>query len=461
MERGIRRAVSGNQRTNLAIGLDRCPPRRARFRRRHDALPDIILKKDDAILAAIEVFASHAVSRDKERALEAMHIPWLEIRADEALWLSETPWTLDAPLPLHREGPSAAWRCPVHQEQHARYIANKLLQEAEALERARHSTSLLAAKVVDILYKSGSWYRRIYEVREHSTDGHAHALSLVCSEETIVSIGFGSQEGKLTRRQARTAIAAAFETDVEKYEVRAGSDSPMKWARGAVAERLIEHAPWDRTTTNYRPLATRYPRRWQWSEKSKSWWLPEDMKSVTWDRAEDDVNFAEHPAWTRRKQIARERDQKRVEQANSAPPHLAKASLPGSVSLPGMESLWIQVGDSSIFEQASVPLAARLDATEFGHSVVQCIKTGPVVLLELQRSAGQPQRALVLVQSAITAKVVADISAVLKASGVEGAWLAARYCDGAKVFWRFLAKVLGCRQYAATTQCRVWDRCWA
>jgi hypothetical protein len=396
-------------------------------------VPDIILKRDDVMIGAIEVFASHAVSRDKERALKALHLPWLEIRADEELWIAESPWTIASALPVHREGPAQPWRCPRHQSEHDKSLRELRRQEDEERELARHTTGLIAARVVDVFYPSGNWFRRIYEVRRHCTDGVTLSLSLVCADETLITAPVGNRGDSDSLRSPRRAIKSAFEADVQKYDARGRTDSPMKWAPEVVAARLIEHCEWDRTATNNRPLATRYPRRWQWSEKSMSWFLPGDMRPVHWNRAEDDVTFAEHPAWTRRKRIAREHEQRRSREAASHSGDIRRGTSPteqpgdsqSSVETPAV----LQAVSPSIYGQSPIPLAARLEATEFGDVVVKKTITDHLVVLELRRQEKQPARALVLVRRAVADAdhVVAAVASALAEAGVEAVWLAARY----------------------------------
>lgn len=75
--------------------------------------PDIVLLNEGKEIAAIEVFASHAVDQQKSNILASLALPWLEVRASD-VWYDgkgSLPWSESAPLPVYRQRPIPEWRC--------------------------------------------------------------------------------------------------------------------------------------------------------------------------------------------------------------------------------------------------------------------------------------------------------------------------------------------------------------
>jgi hypothetical protein len=416
-------------------------------------VPDIALKKSGELVGAIEVFVHHAVSPDKAATLDALGVPWLEVRGDETVWLGDAPWTIALALPLHREGPSRPWRCEPHQQRHdvVRQYEQRAL--AEERERARHTETVVAAKVVDVLYPTGRVYRRVYEVRASRTDGIDHQLALMCGDTRLGTVALQPGHDARAHAKGRRALLAAYAHDERLYATRGRLDSPMGWARGPLAELVASEGPWDTTATHSYPLVTRYPRRWVWVEKRKEWWCPADMKAVRWDRPDDDP-FDVHPAWARRKEQARARAQggaTRVPRVASptSPPEAAGARKPPAV--PSSEGAHqereapttIALPAISIFDRSPVPLAAHVDAAEFGDAVERVTHSQSFDLLELHTVSGQPRRALLLVKAAVTESVLAHVCATLEHEGLEVVWLSARYdwsCRFGDHPWLMLAR---------------------
>jgi hypothetical protein len=67
----------------------------------HPIRPDIALLKEGRVIAAIEVFVSHAVDPKKEKSFTAQGIKWIEVLADEM-----GDWQPSEPLPYLRLHPN-------------------------------------------------------------------------------------------------------------------------------------------------------------------------------------------------------------------------------------------------------------------------------------------------------------------------------------------------------------------
>jgi hypothetical protein len=186
---------------------------------------------------------------------------------------------------------------------HAELLHALEQQRVAGQEAARHSTRLVAARVVDVYHALGARERHIYRVDELTSDGTPRALRLQRGGREIVRI-------ELSRVHdpdgPESAIRLAYTSDVAALTEREGSfaDSPMDWATRAAAENIVYEALGDRVGRDPTPLATRFPRRWFFDKSNARWFLPADTRHVRWDRPPEDA-FAAHPAWTQR--MVRER----------------------------------------------------------------------------------------------------------------------------------------------------------
>jgi hypothetical protein len=101
--------------------------------------PDIIFYKEGNPIAAIEVFATHAVDEQKRDDLEQFRIPWLEVKADEELYSEEYGWNPKEPLPFIVCAPALPkWtceRCLQAPEQYIIRTAKIIENEKERLYR--------------------------------------------------------------------------------------------------------------------------------------------------------------------------------------------------------------------------------------------------------------------------------------------------------------------------------------
>lgn len=74
--------------------------------------PDILLRKGDQPIAAIEVAVTHLVDELKEQKLANINISWIEVIATKSLYEGHDKWTIDSPLPYDRVNPPPNhWLC--------------------------------------------------------------------------------------------------------------------------------------------------------------------------------------------------------------------------------------------------------------------------------------------------------------------------------------------------------------
>lgn len=118
-----------------------------------DVRPDIVLMRNGSVLAAIEIFSTHAVDDEKREKFQRAGILWIEIKAhgsscDQRFTESgnEEKWTLLEPLPWHDMRPLLPdWRCESCSELQAIPVRERREHEVQrtlALVRKRRQDEL-------------------------------------------------------------------------------------------------------------------------------------------------------------------------------------------------------------------------------------------------------------------------------------------------------------------------------
>jgi len=343
--------------------------------------PDILLERDGASVAGIEVLRSHAVDAQKRAALATLGMPWIELAADEEL-SKPGGWSIHRPLPALRTNDTDEWRCERHEALHAILLRSREEERTAATEAARHSTRLVAARVVDVYHTNGARERHIYRMEELATDGTPHALRLKRGGREIAYVELSPDHVMAT---AQGTVHLAYTKDVATLTEREGSfvDSPMNWATLANAENIVYEALTDRVGRDPTPLATRFPRRWFFDKTDARWFLPADTRHVRWDRPADDA-FAAHPAWTQR--AVRER--------------------------PMTEDAWPQ------------PVFARPPhRTMFGQHLHRIYALGEMGVLQLDAFDDGAVRAIVVIEKRVSDEVVEQGAMRLAAENIDAMWI--------------------------------------
>ncbi len=351
--------------------------------------PDLILLRDRAPLAAIEIVVTNAVSADKAQALTELRVPWIEVRATEEL-TSPGGWSVGRPLLVARTSEGDDWRCLRHAVLHANHLATTIAERAAAREAERHTSILRAARVIDVYHARGVRERFIYRVDELLVDGRTESLRLRRGGADVCVLPADSSDAA---RAAWTALRIAFTADVEEFLRGDGSfsDSPMRWARGDVAESIVDEALSDRVGRDPIPLVTRYPRRWFYSGKTERWFLPDDMRDVRWDRDSPDA-FAAHPAWSRGRTAVRER--------------------------PAPEGSW----STPVF--SSRPIGAMFAAAGFAVTTDrEAISIVDVAPATAPAPAGGARRVIIVIERAPRPGLIQALAAQLSAESTEAIWI--------------------------------------
>jgi len=233
--------------------------------------PDLTLTRGGVAVAAVEVFATHAVDDEKARALADARLPWVEVRASAVI--ENEAWTPTQPLPMHKEGPHRPWVCEACERKQAE--RKKEQAELERLTAARRAAAAKAltngefsycARLVDFYYRTGKHVRDTYEILEEKVDGQ------------VVAVILRSRMGRPTRfpgglTENRERVRDRFQALMEEFE-RHGAivDSPMDW------ERDVDWFSWMRKAERDR----NYPCRYEWDQGTARWSIKPEFDGVRW-----------------------------------------------------------------------------------------------------------------------------------------------------------------------------------
>lgn len=349
--------------------------------------PDILLLREGVAIGGVEILVSHEVSPDKATVLAELGVPWIEVVATEEL-ATVGGWTPAEPLIVLHTSDEREWRCAAHAAAHGALLDARDATRLAEREAARHSVTLVAARVVDVYHAGGARERLIYRVSELSTDGRAHTLRLQRGGIELAAVELATSADR--RRDAWPTLRSAFDADLvrAKRDDRSFEDSPMRWARGDAAENIVDEALADRVGRDPTPLATRFPRRWFYAAEQERWFLPGDMRAVRWDRGPAGA-FAPHAAWSRGRSSVREH--------------------------PAPEGSWT----TPVF--ASRPVAAM-----FGHAartVAIGAPGGSMTIVELNAIPADARRAIIVVERATADAAIASLATSLHAEGVDAIWM--------------------------------------
>jgi hypothetical protein len=238
--------------------------------------PDVTLLRGGVPVGAVEVFVSHRVDDEKAQALEALSLPWIEVRADTVMPLAGEPWS-GGPLLVANEGPNGPWKCDA-----CRRVADAPFKVVDTDAFFR---------VHDYYYQSGKKFRRVYFVVETQSAGLGHRLELNVLEGDKYSLL--AVEPPSDRDRLNFAYKA-HHAQAAKRTVQ--TDSPMKWSkRGDLpycqskVAFLTGHLPFlceecasGQTLMSFLSDAY-FPRRFTRNEGDSAWLLREGYESLRWE----------------------------------------------------------------------------------------------------------------------------------------------------------------------------------
>jgi len=165
--------------------------------------PDVTLLRGGVPVGAVEVFASHRVDDEKAQALEALSLPWIEVRANTIIPPTGEPWS-GGPLSVANEGPDGPWKC----------------------DACRRVDTDAFFRVNDYYYRSGKKFRRVYFVVKTQDAGRAERLELNVLEGDKYSLLAVEPPSN------RDRLNFAYKAHHSQAAKRASStDSPMKWSQ--------------------------------------------------------------------------------------------------------------------------------------------------------------------------------------------------------------------------------------
>ncbi|MEQ1635036.1 MAG: hypothetical protein ABL997_21835, partial [Planctomycetota bacterium] len=229
--------------------------------------PDLTLTRGGKAVAAVEVFATHAVDGEKARVLASLRLPWVEVRAQDVL--QGVAWTPAQLLPVHKEGPDQQWHCDACERALARLAREQEGRAMWAAEAQKNGEFSLFARVVDVFYPSGKRWRGVYEILEEREDGKVVALVLRAWKGDQTRFPGGRAENK-------ERVEREFSEWMGVHRRRRGAlvDWPMGW--------LPVGSDW--VASDYYAYANlHYPRRYAWDDAKRCWVLVPEFENLRWD----------------------------------------------------------------------------------------------------------------------------------------------------------------------------------
>ncbi len=226
---------------------------------------DLVLMRDGAVVAAVEVYATHAVDDVRAAKYRGLGIPWIEVPARGVLPEHEVAWTPDAPLPLLGDSRlyPEVWRCPRHEGLHR-----------GLLEYERNGVHRVARRVVHV-------YRTDAGRSAGETRCRAVGLSIlerreegVPAESWLERDDTGARIGHPVRgpdrAEARRILHTHFAEWARWMRATQGAiiDSPMRWLEAAEAparatERIYpQRLRWDAHAGTFRGVPGLPPLAW-------------------------------------------------------------------------------------------------------------------------------------------------------------------------------------------------------
>jgi hypothetical protein len=226
---------------------------------------DLTLMRGGEVVAAIEVFATHAVDGAKAEKYRGLGIPWIEVPARAVLPDHGVGWSADDALAIlgdHRLHPEV-WRCARHEALHRGLIEHEL-----------NGVHRLARRIVHVYRTDGG--RSAGEVRcrvvgismLERREGGRLAEAWLEREDTGARLGAPARTGD--RDEARRVLHARF-NDWVRWMRRANGvaiDTPMRWMEGG------EPLP--------RDGARAFPERLRWDAHAGEFRGVPDLPALAW-----------------------------------------------------------------------------------------------------------------------------------------------------------------------------------
>jgi hypothetical protein len=221
--------------------------------------PDLLLRRGDVVVGAIEIVATHAVDRRKARALSALGAPWVEVAARDAAEAAER-WG-DLVLPTMQLGAvgtvGGPWRCALH----ARRAAERATRQANGFRPWK-------ARIVDCYLPGGRWTRDVFVMEAELRGGRVVAVRLVhgLDDDVIAKATRPEREGS-----ARELHAAFVRWARSRRAEGTIVDSPMPWVAGARLAVPVAQREGRGPLSAWRSSEVTMARRWRWERAREAW----------------------------------------------------------------------------------------------------------------------------------------------------------------------------------------------
>lgn len=237
--------------------------------------PDIQLLRQGAAIAAIEIFVTHSVDREKAAKLQALCLPWVEIKGKPALYTGHEAWHIDIPLPVFNTNHilDNAWLCE-------KCFTRKVEMEKRHQWLENNGTKPLEYKLIDFFYPYGRWMRNLFIIECTLENGKQTKFTLTRFTTSLNydRIKYYEEEEHIVAASSPAtdtrAVIKKLKEEERKFLLKIKKegvilDSPMPW---------IEKEP---SSFEFYDLRN-FPRRYFFNKKTRQWFIPKDRNLVVW-----------------------------------------------------------------------------------------------------------------------------------------------------------------------------------
>ena len=217
--------------------------------------PDIALLKKGKVIGAVEIFNTHRVNEIKEKKLNKLKLPWIEIRATEDLYIGENYWTHQKPLPVARVYPEIErWTCKDCKTND---------QEFEEVQLDNGTKNVHAVKMIDFYYPSRR-YRELYWILIKTIRGKRVEIEVLNRKNKIIA----NQTGDIEKTGFKYI----------KQEVNIDANNKIK--KGALLkDNVMKWQIWEGGIKGLVNDTNRHPPNYFWDIDGKKW--------IKWDPNKD------------------------------------------------------------------------------------------------------------------------------------------------------------------------------
>ncbi|MEC9493044.1 hypothetical protein [Flexistipes sp.] len=218
--------------------------------------PDISLFKENSLICAIEVLVSHEMSKEKKQYLINQEIPWIEIKAEENLYIGNDTWNDEKPLPFYNCYPEPEHRiCDNCKKLRYQNDENSKEIDKKVEHKKYNCTKIHAAKMVDYYFPSGKKYREVYFVKKKLRRGDWVKVWIETERNRILATEYSP-----ITKDSMKKLSKTLEKNINSFR-----------SKGAIVDNSMKWRLWENGSKFVARDIDRFPFRYGWDSERKVW----------------------------------------------------------------------------------------------------------------------------------------------------------------------------------------------